>query len=322
MTSTEQLERETEQTRARLAGTLEELRSMTPGRVVDEVLDYTKAGGADLLRNLGHQVSENPLPAALIGVGIVWYMMSNGKSSNGMSGRGNDLSGRGNGYSQRWDDGLSDSRSMPESGSGLGEKANFAIHSVKETAQSAASSLGNAASSVSGTASSAYDALSSTTTRTASTVKSAASSVGNSAIALEKGALAASQGLFDFAKAQPLVLLGLGLAIGAAIGAAVPETEAEDRLMGETADEMKSKGMQLASDQMHAGIEAGEHLLDETVKAAKHELTQVLGADEQGQNIEGHEPQSNIQSDEHDTNTAPSQQGGTDFNRLGSGPIH
>jgi hypothetical protein len=319
MTSTEQLERETEQTRARLAGTLEELRSMTPGRVVDEVLDYTKAGGADLLRNLGHQVSENPLPAALIGVGIVWYMMSTGKSSNGMSGIGN-------GSGQRWNDGFSDSsRSMPESGSGFSGKANSAIHGVKETAQSAASSLSNAASSVSQTASSAYDAISSTANRTASTAKSAASSVSNSAIALEKGALAASQGLFDFATGQPLVLLGLGLAFGATLGAAVPETEAEDRLMGETADEMKRKGFQLASDQMHAGIEAGEHLLDETAKVAKHQLTQVLGADEQ--NIEGkgaddHDPQSNIESDEHETNTGQSQQGGTDFNRLGSLPIH
>ena len=87
MTSTEQLERETEQTRARLTETLEELRSMTPGRVVDEVLDYAKTGGGDFLRNmgskLGHQVAENPLPAALIGAGVIWLMMSDGKAHNG-----------------------------------------------------------------------------------------------------------------------------------------------------------------------------------------------------------------------------------------------
>src|SRR5256885_10723068 len=87
MASTEQLERQTEQTRARLAETLEELRSMTPGRVVDEVLDYAKAGGGDFLRNvgskLGTQIADNPVPAALIGAGIVWLMMSDGKAHNG-----------------------------------------------------------------------------------------------------------------------------------------------------------------------------------------------------------------------------------------------
>ena len=49
----EQFEWETEETRWRLAGTLEELRDrMTPGRVFDQVVDYTRDGpAADFLRN-------------------------------------------------------------------------------------------------------------------------------------------------------------------------------------------------------------------------------------------------------------------------------
>src|SRR5256885_9241722 len=134
MTSTEQLERETEQTRARLTETLEELRSMTPGRVVDEVLDYAKTGGGDFLRNvgskLGHQVAENPLPAALIGAGIVWLMMSDAKAPNGAS---NTMSTRANGDGHGWSDSMYDTGM--ESGSGLGEKAGSAIRGVKDTAQ-------------------------------------------------------------------------------------------------------------------------------------------------------------------------------------------
>src|ERR1700704_3315168 len=159
MTSTEQLERETEQTRARLAETLEELRSMTPGRVVDEVLDYAKTGGGDFLRNvgtkLGHQVSENPLPAALIGAGIVWMMMSDGKAHNGtpratMTGADGDRRG--------WNDSAYDAGMEP--GSGLAEKASSAIQGVKETAQSVTSGLSSAASSLSGSATGAYEAVS------------------------------------------------------------------------------------------------------------------------------------------------------------------
>jgi Protein of unknown function (DUF3618) len=41
----EQFEREAEETRWQLAGTFEELRDrMTPGRVVDQVVDYTRDG--------------------------------------------------------------------------------------------------------------------------------------------------------------------------------------------------------------------------------------------------------------------------------------
>ena len=53
-------EREVEETRWQLAGTLEELRDrMTPGRVVDELVDYTRDGPvAEFLRNLGREVRE------------------------------------------------------------------------------------------------------------------------------------------------------------------------------------------------------------------------------------------------------------------------
>ena len=280
MTSTEQLERETEQTRARLAETLEELRSMTPGRVVDEVLDYAKTGGGDFLRNmgskLGHQVAENPLPATLIGAGIVWLMMSDGKARNG-----NATKIRANGNGSGW----SDSGDNTEySTGGLGEKTGSAIRGVKETAQSAASGLSSAASSLTETATGAYETVSSTASRAAGTVKNAASTVAQSAVGLEETALAATRSLFDFAKTQPLVLVGLGLAVGAALGAALPETEAEVRLMGETAEKLKDQAQQVASEQMRIAKQAGQHVVEETTKLVRHEVEQAVGATAQGQN--------------------------------------
>ena len=55
----EQLEREAEETRWQLAGTLEELRErVTPGRVVDELIDYARSGPpAEFLRNLGRDIA-------------------------------------------------------------------------------------------------------------------------------------------------------------------------------------------------------------------------------------------------------------------------
>jgi len=270
MNSTAQLERETEQTRARLAETLEELKTMTPGRVLDEVLDYAKEGGGDLLRGLGRQVSENPIPAALIGAGLMWMMMDHGKT-NGVG------APRANGDGRSTGEALSSAaNSAIQMGSELGTKANDAAQSVKDTMQSAASSINDTASSLKQKAASAYENVTDTAARTKWAVKDAAYNVKEQATALEEGAIAATRNAFDFCKGQPLVLAGLGLAIGAALGAAIPETEAEDRLMGEAADQVKEKAQALASDQLQLAKEVGQHMVDETANIAKQELTGVV----------------------------------------------
>jgi Protein of unknown function (DUF3618) len=79
----EQLKREAEETRWQLAGTLEELRGrVTPGRVVDQLLDHARTGAAsEFLRNLVREVRENPIPVGLIGIGIVWLMVVGSRRS-------------------------------------------------------------------------------------------------------------------------------------------------------------------------------------------------------------------------------------------------
>jgi hypothetical protein len=79
----EQFEREAEETRSQLSGTLEELRGrMTPGSVVDQLLDYTRnSPGGEFVRNLGREVRENPMPLVLIGIGIAWLMLASSRTS-------------------------------------------------------------------------------------------------------------------------------------------------------------------------------------------------------------------------------------------------
>jgi Protein of unknown function (DUF3618) len=77
------LEREAELVRYQLSETLEELRGrMTPGRVVDQMIDYTRDGpAAEFLRNLGRDVRDNPMPLVLIGIGIVWLLVASNRAS-------------------------------------------------------------------------------------------------------------------------------------------------------------------------------------------------------------------------------------------------
>jgi hypothetical protein len=84
--SSAQLEREAQQTRSELAATLDELRSrITPGQLFDQTLDYARESDAgQFVRNLGRDARDNPLPLALIGAGIAWLMMTNGRRRNGV----------------------------------------------------------------------------------------------------------------------------------------------------------------------------------------------------------------------------------------------
>src|SRR5262249_31978478 len=121
MATSEQLEREAEATRARIAATLDELRGrMTPGQLVDEVVDYARdSGGGDFLRNFGRQVAGNPLPVPLGGAGPARAVGGGPKGAAGAGARG----GRGAGVSdmvKRMGEGAGDVKRM---GEGFGDAA-------------------------------------------------------------------------------------------------------------------------------------------------------------------------------------------------------
>ena len=77
--SARQLEREADDTRRRLSATLDNLAdNLTPGRMLDEVIAYSRGGGASFLKGLGNAASTNPLPTLLIGVGAAMFLVWQG----------------------------------------------------------------------------------------------------------------------------------------------------------------------------------------------------------------------------------------------------
>ncbi|MBO0735521.1 MAG: DUF3618 domain-containing protein [Alphaproteobacteria bacterium] len=79
----ERLEQQADRTRTQLSATLEELRArMTPGQVIDSVLEYAKEGStAEFLNNLGREIRQNPLPLVLISIGIAWLIVASTRST-------------------------------------------------------------------------------------------------------------------------------------------------------------------------------------------------------------------------------------------------
>jgi hypothetical protein len=220
----EQLERQIEQNRARLAATLVELRErVTPGQVLDQLIEYAGDGtGGEIVRNLGQQVRRNPLSVAMVGAGLAWLMISNRPSDRAAE--------------QRVD--AAERRAAARLGA-LSDRA-----SVGDVATSAYRRAGEAASDATQRARASAD---SAYRSTRNAVSDAAHMASDTAAAAGRNAAAATRTLADFCNHQPLVMAGLGLALGAALGSALPSTEMERRLMGEPSDTVKRRAQGLAS---------------------------------------------------------------------------
>ena len=85
--SSEQIQADIQRTRSDLDRTLTLLeRRLEPRRLLDQGVDYLRDNGArEYLSNLGKAAKEQPLPLALVGVGLAWMMMTNGRSGSSVT---------------------------------------------------------------------------------------------------------------------------------------------------------------------------------------------------------------------------------------------
>jgi hypothetical protein len=281
--SSERLEQESEQTRLRLADALEELRArLSPGQVVDQLVDYAGEGGAgEFVRNLGQDVRRNPLPVTLIGAGIGWLMITNGRSHRGdVRGDGERMAA---GMTKAGQEG-----SAPHSGerprAGLSvfgrrrgrtvgtwtDSAAETAHAVGETERTAGAAVAEAGRQagewVSGLAERASSTLPSVED-VSSVYRSAASTASDTVHRLGDGATQLSRNvrsLAQFCAEQPLVVAALGLVLGTTIGAVLPSSKTENQLLGATSDALKDKVKGQASDV----YEKAQSVVRDTVEAA------------------------------------------------------
>jgi ElaB/YqjD/DUF883 family membrane-anchored ribosome-binding protein len=244
MTTSAQLELEAEETRSQIASTLDELRDrMTPGQIVDQVIDYMRdSGGGMFVQNFRQQVVANPIPVTLVGAGIAWLAFASRRRTNGgIDPAGGAMRDRASAVAEGWSDSARETASdwagqTGTAASRLGDRANEAGARLKGRADAATSALNDAASS-------AYDTAARGSRR------------------LRENVASGGRTLTDLVKDQPLVVAGLGLALGALLGAVLPGTEAEDRLMGDASDAAKSDAKGFAEQQVEKGkAAAGEGL--------------------------------------------------------------
>jgi hypothetical protein len=86
--SPEQLERDIAATRMEIDSTLAAIQDkLSPGQILDQALRYTKDNGGQLAGNVGRSVRDNPIPLALVGIGLSWLMVSGSRGDDDLPSR-------------------------------------------------------------------------------------------------------------------------------------------------------------------------------------------------------------------------------------------
>jgi len=284
----EQIRENIEQTRAQMSGTIDEIQErLSPARLVNEaketVREATVGKVKDVMNNASEsaggiveRIKENPVPAALIGIGAYWLLSRQNRPqafSGGTRQYGGQTSstfgapgeyGRSRTFSSRESTGFVHTlkqHPVPTTLAGLGAAwwLMDRQRSVSDAAGSYVSGSGYASdysyasgarqeprsASLRDMAGEATEAASELAERTQETVAQYAARAQETVGEYKERA----QTEFDrLLRDNPLALGVVAVAVGAAVGMAIPETERERTMIGDAGHQLVEKAQNLAED--------------------------------------------------------------------------
>ncbi len=276
----EQLRRDIARDRMETQETLEALAArLAPEHLKDQAQDKIREVTVGKAKDMAHsagssakhagyslidKIKDNPLPAAMAGLGIAWLAkeVKDNRSSEGY-------------YEEYYLDPCTaeELRHYPgpsadmrayygieaeaehrrsSGGSGIGQKARHGTHAAREKAGSAASHARESARNA------------------GERVRHATHQAGHQTRHLSRQAQYKSRRALD---ENPLFVAGAMFALGAALGFLVPETRREDEWMGETRDELKARAESYGREKMEQAKEVAreaQHAATETAKEEAH----------------------------------------------------
>lgn len=267
-------EQEAEATRHSLASTLKDLNArLTPGQMFDEVMSYTQSGSGTFTRVFSNAVRENPFPALLIGTGCMLFLserMGLMSRSSPHRARGElryneiadqdrtsadaDREGLGASVKQKASD---VAEGVKQGLSSVGEKLADTSQRVRDKATELGEGVGEAVDQVKDRAQTVRERLSETAVQTGEQARNAGRQI--------------AEKTSTYMHEQPLIMTGLGLAIGAAIAALLPSTRFENQLMGRTADNIKRKIGDAATQQFETVKDSAGDLVQKVKDVAERE---------------------------------------------------
>jgi ElaB/YqjD/DUF883 family membrane-anchored ribosome-binding protein len=325
----EEIEDDIERKRADVSSTIDAIQDkLTPGQLMDQAVAYLRTSGpADFGSNLGRTVRDNPVPVALIGVGIAWLVMS-GQQRAGGPPRDAWRSSRHAGGWYEGDAGLdydgsygvdyafADDESMAgepgamqrarEAGSDLKERAGEMGAQARERAQALGHRVSEGASSMGERARETVEEYRQRMRSAAGGARSRVSGMGQRS---QQQYYRARDSVSHMVDEQPLVLGALGVAIGAALGAALPSTRQENEWMGRTRDDLLEGARETFREQAESVKGAAERVAKTAQDEASH-LAHRAGSDRGPRNGSVERPSaSSVPGDSPGTSSGSSQSG-------------
>ncbi len=275
---------ELEQAKARFNHELLEakmaVREATIGKV-ENMVHRAEDAVTDTSRSIVDTIKDNPIPAALAGIGLAWLFMSSRSTSSRHNrsfrgGRGQAMPGQfgygfvpgQQGYSGYGATDMHGSRgAVGNAMHQVGETAGNMAHSVQQAAGSVAHQAGNLAHQAGDMTQHAGESMLHLAHDATATMGHLAHDAQASVVHF--GHEAYMQGVrlenrFEQTlRDNPLAVGAVALAIGAAIGLAVPSTRKEDELMGQARDKVMDQAQHLAGDALDKVDEGARHLTEE-----------------------------------------------------------
>jgi len=221
MKTAAEVEREVEASRGELDRTVEALKEkMTPGQLFDEASRAMGGAGQQVLSKFMAQAKENPMPLAVMGLGLAWLMSSSNRNAYPNA----DF------YEPR---SFNTGSGGAELADAVGDKLHAAGERASDMMASARDKIANATPAGRYAGRDAAENLSAI----ASTALHKASDYREQA----------QRGVLDMLDREPVLIGGLAFVVGAAIGASLPSTATEDQMVGPARDRLLEKGKEAQS---------------------------------------------------------------------------
>ena len=245
--------------------------------------------------NMGDTVRANPLPVALIGIGLGWLLMSERSKRQQYDTRGYRTSGYRYYESNEGPSRVDQARyRLNEAADTVQDRAAHLQDRISDTAQSVGENISETAQrtgdTVRETAHRTGEAVRDTVQRVGETVGQRAEMVQERASDMtmqarneaerlaaearwraQNGIQQTRQTFWEVMEQNPLTLGAVVLIAGAAVGAAIPSTEYENRLLGETRDKLMDEARTRAQDT----VGRVQNVLHEAQQAAVTEARNV-----------------------------------------------
>lgn len=248
-----------------------------------------------MINNLERKARENPLQTVAIAAGLAypaWRFLINipapillvgaglalsqfGGSPRAASGRENAAGQGGTGEHlkatlKRTVQGASSH--VAEAVGGVREK----VGTVTEDARSAVASgldtiRSRAAVAIKDSSDAATETMTAASDALAATYRSGVDAVSHTGDQLTESFRQSKDSLFEAIENHPFLVGGVGLLIGAVIASALPVTQTENRLFGDSSDELKNRARDIASEGLEVAKSAAEDVYHESLSRVKEE---------------------------------------------------